>query len=298
MENLNEVQKVCIEVFQIVGKSTSIFILPLFIGQVAYANASAGGNRIIDSLKGVLLYFTLITAFPFIIEILFSIPESFLPKFSILSIKSASSLWSGVLPFGLMIGFEVLLSALYWVAYYVHIFFMLIMCSMAPIVFLGGSILGVGIGVEIFMGLLIIGSSWPFIWYGFDQIHAALAASQQDEFATRCLELLLILCKGIAPISFASAAVKSPVGKTISTIVRASGGNAIKPMLAANRFIPGQNQKTSSYSSPQVSNYSKSSGEFGARSKKEKNPKKKDRLESARDRKHQESVPNREREKK
>src|SRR5690606_25339834 len=97
---------------------------------------------------------------------------------------------------------------LYWVVYYLHVFFMLLMCSMAPIVFLLSALLGIGLGLEIFMGLLIVGSSWPIIWYGFDQVHASLVNAQTDAFGAKCLELLITLFKGLAPVSFASLAVK------------------------------------------------------------------------------------------
>lgn len=249
MENLNDVQKICIDVFQIVAKTTSIFVLPLFMGQIAFSNVSGSGDKVFSSLKGVLLYFTLVAGFPLILSILFAIPESFLPSFTTFNSMTSSmsdSTWSGMLPLILSRAFEVILSVLYWIVYYLHIFFMLIMCSMAPIVFLGGTILGIGIGIEIFMGLLIIGSSWPIIWYGFDQVHAALTVTQQDEFALRCLELLLILSKGIAPVAFAMAAIKSPAGKAIS-------GAAKTAAAATGKVIPSRAPATPMSVAPQLS---------------------------------------------
>jgi hypothetical protein len=117
---------------------------------------------------------------------------------------------------------EVLLAGLYWVAYYLHIFFMIVMCSMAPIVFLSSTLLGMGLGLEIFFGLLIVGSSWPIIWYGFDQVHAHLVSAQTDQFGAKCLELLLTIFKGIAPVAFASVAIKSPPGRVLTSVAQST----------------------------------------------------------------------------
>lgn len=240
MESFNDVQKICLEVFETVSKTTSIFVLPLFMGQIAFANVSGEGSKAFQALKGVLVYFCLIAGFPLILDILFSIPQSYLPKFKSvaeLTDQVSNSSYQGLVPLVIDRALEVVLSTLYWIVYYFHIFFMLIMCSMAPIVFLGGTVLGIGLGLEIFMGLLIIGSSWPIIWYGFDQIHANLSSVQDDAFGSKCLELLITVLKGIAPVAFAQAAIRSPAGKlvngaalgAISTVPKPTFGRKFEP---------------------------------------------------------------------
>lgn len=224
MENLTELQKLCLEVFNQVANTTFIFILPLVMAKIVFSNVIGEGSQALAAIKGAVIYFCLITAFPYIIEILFSIPESFLPKS--LPTTPAPDFGLSSIPFSLSAILEVVLSLLYWVVYYLHVFFMLLMCSMAPVVFLCSSLLGIGLGIEVFMGLLIIGSSWPIIWIGFDKAHTMLLSNQGDEFGTRCLELILILFKGLAPIAFASLAVKSPAGRAVGAATRAvvSGG--------------------------------------------------------------------------
>lgn len=101
------------------------------------------------------------------------------------------------------------------------------------------------------MGLLIVGSSWPIIWFGFDQVHASLVNAQSDAFGAKCLELLITLFKGLAPVSFASLAVKSPAGRAISqaasgaiTIAKWTGGVALG---CATSVIPMNRSSKSSY---------------------------------------------------
>lgn len=253
MESFSELHNICIKVFESVSGTTTVFILPLFLGKVVFSNVMGDGSKAFTALKGALIYFVLVAAFPLIVEVLFSIPESYLPKFdSMASFTDGAPGWElSSIPFSLDRIIEVILAGLYWVVYYLHVFFMLLMCSMAPIVFLLSALLGVGLGLEIFMGLLIVGSSWPIIWYGFDQVHASLVNAQSDAFGAKCLELLITLFKGLAPVSFASLAVKSPAGRAISqaasgaiTIAKWTGGAALG---GASSVIPKRRSSKSSY---------------------------------------------------
>lgn len=268
MENLSELHNICVKVFEAVAGTTTVFILPLFLGRVVLSNIMGDGAKAFTALKGALVYFVLIAAFPLIVEVLFSIPEAYLPKFDSMAAlgNGAPGLELSSIPFSLDRIIEVILAGLYWVVYYLHVFFMLLMCSMAPIVFLLSALLGVGLGLEIFMGLLIVGSSWPIIWYGFDQVHASLVSTQMDAFGAKCLELLITLFKGLAPVSFASLAVKSPAGRAISqaasgaiTVAKWTGGAALGRASAIMPF--SQNRKSTSTSNFERnrSNYSRNS---------------------------------------
>lgn len=225
MENYSDLHRICVQVFEVVSRTTTIFVLPLFMMRIVSSNVLGEGSKAFQVLRSVIVYFCLIAAFPFIIELLFSIPESYLPKMNTLGAFAENSPeWNSVsvIPFAVDRILEVLLAGLYWLAYYLHIFFMIVMCSMAPIVILSSTMLGLGLGLEIFMGLLIVGSSWPIIWYGFDQVHSSLVRAQTDEFGAKCLELLLTFFKGLSPIAFAAIAIKSPPGKAISRAAQAA----------------------------------------------------------------------------
>lgn len=224
MENFNSLHDICLKVFESISKTTTIFVLPLFLCRIVFSNVMGDGSKSFATLKGAVLYFCLIAGFPYIVEILFSIPDAYLPKYqSLASLTADSPGWQmSVIPFSVDRVLEVLLAGLYWVVYYLHVFFMLVMCSMAPIVFLISTLLGVGMGIEIFMGLMIVGSSWPIIWYGFDQVHANLVSAQADGFGAKCLEVLVTLFKGLSPMAFATLAVKSPAGRAVSQMAQAS----------------------------------------------------------------------------
>lgn len=268
MESFSELHNICVRVFEAVAGTTTVFILPLFLGRVVFSNIMGDGSKAFTALKGALIYFVLIAAFPLIVEVLFSIPEAYLPKFdSMAALTDGAPGWElSSIPFSLDRIIEVILAGLYWVVYYLHVFFMLLMCSMAPIVFLLSALLGVGLGLEIFMGLLIVGSSWPIIWYGFDQVHASLVSAQTDAFGAKCLELLVTLFKGLAPVSFASLAVKSPAGRAISqaasgaiTVAKWTGGAALSGASSVMPFARSKKSSSTSYLERNRSKYSRNS---------------------------------------
>lgn len=220
VENFNDLQGVCLKVFESISGICTVFILPLFMAKIIYSSVLGEGSKAFSIIKGVVVYFVLTAAFPLILELILSIPESFLPKYKDLDNYIAGaktiSVGTSAVPSILDKVIEAILAGLYWIVYYLHIFFIILMSSMAPVVFLLSSILGIGLGLEAFFGLLLIGSSWPLIWYGFDQVHVSLASAQDDAFGAKCLELLITLLKGIGPISFAALAIKSPAGRAIS----------------------------------------------------------------------------------
>lgn len=225
MTQYNDLQNICVQVFGTVSGVTSILLLPLFMTRIIFSNVLGEGGKVFQILKGAVIYFILIAGFPLILDLLFSIPESFLPIYkgpSVFKPNQPAEIGLSTIPFMLDTILEILLATLYWIVYYLHLFFMVLMCSMAPIVFLTSALLGIGMGIEVFIGLMIVGSSWPVIWYGFDQVHVSLVMKNSDGFGMKCLELLITILKGIAPASFALLAVKSPMGKAVTQMAKAS----------------------------------------------------------------------------
>ena len=242
MENFSEINKACALVFESVASATSWFVLPLFMLKVVGSSLLGEGIKAFQFLKGTLTYFLLVAAFPFILEVLFLIPESLLPNAQSLFVaRDSSPSWDSVsiIPYVVDRTLDVVLALLYWIAYYLHIFFMLIMCSMAPVVFLTSTILGIGLGMEVFLGLLIVGSSWPFLWFGFDQVNLIMSSGNQDSFGLRCLELLLTLFKAVSPILFAGLVVKSPAGQAVTSAVSAAKGGmwSYRHVASGSKFL-------------------------------------------------------------
>ncbi|MCE3009743.1 MAG: hypothetical protein LW875_03930 [Proteobacteria bacterium] len=263
MESYSSIHQLCVQVFEVVSKTTTIFVLPVFMLRIVFANLLAEGAKVFTFLKGVIIYFSLILAFPLIIEILFSIPETYLPQMNpvgVITQEAPQEMGSHLIPYSVDRVLEVILALLYWVVYYVHIFFMIMMCSMAPIVFLSSTLLGFGLGIEVFMGLLLAGSSWPLIWYGFDQVHQNLASLQIDEFGVKCLELLITVLKGLSPVAFAAVAIKSPPGRVITGLTQQG--------VAASRWMYMKSTQSISASSKNNTSFSKSTSHTHERSQK------------------------------
>ncbi|MFP5519664.1 MAG: hypothetical protein ACLGGX_07150 [Bdellovibrionia bacterium] len=273
MESYSSLHQICVQVFEAVSKTTTIFILPLFMMRIVFSNILGEGTKVFGILKGTIIYFCLVAAFPLIIEVLFSIPESYLPKYnSLAALTNDAPEWSSssIIPFAVDRILEVLLAGLYWIAYYLHIFFMIVMCSMAPIVFLSSTLLGLGLGLEIFLGLLIVGSSWPIIWYGFDQVHTHLVTAQTDEFGAKCLELLLTLFKGLSPVAFASIAIKSPPGRAITSAANASIASG---KWAAMKIAPAPMRNISNFlNNSKVSNFERGRSKSSYKNSPSNNP--------------------------
>lgn len=235
---LNDISSLCVLVFDSVKGPATLFVLPLFLVRVSLATAVGSGHQAFMAMKGAITYFILISAFPFILELLFSIPESFKPDIGqILTETHATLLTAMPLLLDRILG--IVVSGLYWIAFYLHYVFMIFMSGIAPLVFLLGSLLGIGLGLEIFLGLLIMGSSWPIIWFGFDKVHIALMQVTENDFGRVCLEILITFFKGVAPLMFASFVMKSPVGQAI--------GGAVKSAAATGNFAigVGNNLRTS-----------------------------------------------------
>lgn len=270
MVNFSFLHDTCIKVFEEISKTTNLFVLPLFLARVVFTNIMGDGAETLKAVRGAALYFILVAGFPYILELLFSIPESFLPQFvSVSEIKEGVSATSGIslIPFAVDKGIEVVLAALYWIAYYMHVFFMIIMVSMAPIIFVTSTVLGLGLGIEIFFALLIVGSSWPIIWHGFDQVHALLVSTDGDAFGMKSLEVLVTLLKGVCPSVFSGIAVKSPAGQAVlkGANMAFAGGSMISQKVfssasSAQESSGGNGPQASSASSEERTRSKRSSG--------------------------------------
>ena len=110
---------------------------------------------------------------------------------------------------------EYVLAIVYWAVLVLHLLVMILMTSMAPIVFLLSCVLNVGVSVRIFFGLMIVSSCWPVMWYGFDQALLVMDKVVPDTFGKLVLELVVTLIKGIGPASLAYMSLNSGPGKAI-----------------------------------------------------------------------------------
>ena len=228
----------CTKAFNEVTHYTHIFVLGLFL--IKATTSTLSGCDLKSALRGSVVYFLLTLSFPFVLEILFEIPQAFLPNFSYdysseIQQKSETPNVNATASMPKFISYplEVVLASLYWVAVFFHVLFMAIMSAMAPIVFLCACLLGIGLGINLFFGLIIIASSWPVMWYAFDQLNEWFIASGTTSFGHAIVELIIILLKGIGPLGLAYTSLQSGPGKSVIS----SAHKAIDGSVAGTQFI-------------------------------------------------------------
>ncbi|HPI39348.1 MAG TPA: hypothetical protein PLJ21_01005 [Pseudobdellovibrionaceae bacterium] len=221
-----ELHTVSMKVFEGVAVPTSWFVLPLFLIRVFYAQITGDSSEVRSAIKGVLLYFILIASFSVILDLLLQIPQSFLPDFSsrAISEKTENLTKEEVGKFELVLKsspeiliyvMESILAIVYWIMLILHILVMVLLSSMAPIIFLLSCVLNIGVPVRVFFGLIIMSSTWPVMWYGFDQSLIFIEKVIPDQFGKIVLELLLTILKGIGPLSVAYMSLSSGPGKSL-----------------------------------------------------------------------------------
>ncbi|MGZ6470370.1 MAG: hypothetical protein ACXWRZ_04360 [Bdellovibrio sp.] len=214
------------KIFEGVTIPVSWFVLPLFLVRVLNGQISGDSGEIRSAVKGLILYFVLIMSFGLILDLLLQIPQSFIPEISTkefvtktqaLSKKEVGNfeLLLKTSPEILTFILECILAFVYWAILILHILVMVLMTAMAPIIFLLSCILNVGIPVRIFFGIIIISSSWPVIWYGFDQALGFIEHIVPNTFGQLVLELIVAVLKGIGPAGVAYMSLSSGPGKTV-----------------------------------------------------------------------------------
>jgi len=214
------------KIFEGVAKPVSWFVVPLFLIRVGYGQLSGDSSEIRAAIKGVILYFVLIVSFGMILDVLLELPQSFIPDSSSHNMIDITDTlikqefgkfftpWKTI-PETLTVFMEYVLAIIYWAVLVLHLLVMILMTSMAPIVFLLSCVLNVGVSVRIFFGLMIVSSCWPVMWYGFDQALLVMDKVVPDTFGKLVLELVVTLIKGIGPASLAYMSLNSGPGKAI-----------------------------------------------------------------------------------
>ena len=135
------------KIFEGVAKPVSWFVVPLFLIRVGYGQLSGDSSEIRGAIKGVILYFVLIVSFGVILDVLLELPQSFIPEISSHNMADKTealtkqeignffTTWKSI-PETLAILMDYILAIIYWAVLVLHLLVMILMTSMAPIVFL------------------------------------------------------------------------------------------------------------------------------------------------------------------
>lgn len=192
------------------------FVPVLFLVRMIYASITGNSEVIKATFHGVLLFFILIHGFSFVLEILLAIPASYLPDFNFKSAQPAG-IFDVDIPRWVLYIFECLIALFYWTATIIHILLLVIMSSVAPVVFLVACLLGIGWGIGLFFGLLLLTSSWPIMWHGFEQFTMWANRSMSDPFSRLITEVVVTILKVVGPIGFAFVSMNSGPGKALTS---------------------------------------------------------------------------------
>ena len=223
------VMQVATKAFEQCSSGTNIFVLPLFLVRVAYANASGGSsNEYTQAVKGVVLYFVLIFGFAPILQILLSLPDAFLPGFNFEVLNQARPDERGEMstlasvPSVLLWSLESIVACLFYLALFLNFAFTIVLSSIAPVVFLLGALLGIGFGLRTFFGLLIVVSSWPIVWATCNELSNLMIPVAGGELGGVVFEFAVTLLKIAGPLAIAYFGISSAPGQGVATAVMSS----------------------------------------------------------------------------
>jgi hypothetical protein len=231
MTDVSNIQTICQKVFDNTSHWTNMFFPVLFLMRIVYANVTgSSSHEYTDAIKGAVTYWILILAFGYILNVLLIIPEVFLPDFNTATaLKHAPQqqedgsypILEGI-PFGIRLILEAISAFFYHLAVAIHQLMMIMMSGIAPIVILFATMLGLGIGVKIFFGLMVLASCWPVLWYGLNEFNSWAQEVGGNTFGTLIVDLFVQILKTAAPLWVSAAALKSGPGKAITGAVSSS----------------------------------------------------------------------------
>ena len=227
MEHNFDLSTICMQIFKGVEHVTTLFVVPLFLVRTAFAQAMGDGEEIKNSVKGVIIYFVLVASFPSIMAVILEIPNSFFTETIIPSVQRSfgkavdnnqdvySKAAFGSSPLTIVFLMETLSAVLFWIVWTLQVLISIFLTAIAPVVFLLTCLLGIGISNKLFFGLLVMTSTWPLAWYGFDQALHYLFQIVENSFGRSCIELVTLLFKGVVPILTAYLGINSGPGRMI-----------------------------------------------------------------------------------
>ncbi|MCB0349085.1 MAG: hypothetical protein KDD37_09620, partial [Bdellovibrionales bacterium] len=224
---------ICLTLFSGVSTIATQFVLPLFMLRAAISNFYGASPVDIGKLfKSVVVYFLLISSFSYLIDIVISLPEyvnEMIQKDTYVFKSNNSSHFLNNTPFIFRQFIEGVNAIVFNMAQAIFQLFLLIMSGLAPIVFLLGTVLGIGLGIKLFFGLIVLSGMWPIIWYGLDLLFFKVADGQDSVFIMS-FDLLVSILKIFAPFGLSFMAINSSPASFVSSIASKGAGLAIKPV--------------------------------------------------------------------
>lgn len=266
MSSALNLTELCLQIFKGVEQTTTLFVVPLFLMRVLYGQMFGDGHEVTGAIKGVFLYFVLCLAFTPILKIILEIPSTFmneniLPGISnsVDKIKEDSEFSIPALlmkstPEITFLIIESISAVIFWVAWALQAIICIFLTGIAPIVFLLSCVVGIGISNRLFFGLLVMTSTWPLAWFGFDTLMQHLFKVVAHPFGQLCIEFVILIFKVVVPIFSAYLSLNSGPGRLMMSGASRLMGARKKNVQGQSNTQEGDNKKTSDEKSNEIKN--------------------------------------------
>lgn len=215
LENTETISKLCMGIFEQSRGICLALVGPIFFTKVFWLNVSGGSNsNYSELLKGLVLFFLLSYGFEYILDFILEIPKALQPEIVSLNqrLSDESSSWA---PDLLRWSVESLGLMVYYIAHFIQFLFLVLLCSLGPVLFLLGCLLGLGFSVKAFFGILLVTACWPIVWASFDQVGELIGQMDLSWMGYAMAEILVNFMKAIGPLGLALVAFSSEAGKAV-----------------------------------------------------------------------------------
>lgn len=215
LENTETIIQICKGIFEESRGICLYLVGPVFFARIFWLNVSGASSAdYSEVIKGLLLFLLLSYGFEYVLDFVFEIPKVLKPTVTNLSqrLDDGSTRWA---PDILRWSVESLGLIFYYIAHFVQFLFLVLLCSLGPILFLLGCLLGIGFSVKVFFGILLVTACWPIVWVSFDQVGDLIAKLDMSWMGYAMSEVLINLMKAIGPLGLALIAFSSEAGKAV-----------------------------------------------------------------------------------
>jgi hypothetical protein len=215
IENTETIIQICKGIFDESRGICLLLVGPVFFAKVFWLNISGASSADYSELiKGLLLFLVLSYSFEYVLEFVFEIPKALEPGMTGLGARLADSNthWA---PDVLRWVVESVGLAFYYIAHFVQFLFLVLLCSLGPILFLLGCLLGLGFSVKVFFGILLVTGCWPIVWMSFNEVGDLIASLDLSWMGYAMSEILINFMKAVGPLGLALAAFSSEAGKSV-----------------------------------------------------------------------------------
>ena len=230
--------------FKIYGNTSSICVAivgPLFLLRIIQNSLMGSATDYFAIFKSLVTCFILLFSFKYILEGITLFLDEFYPRTSSFEVAKPEKEGRFYAPWSVMKFVQTCTVIFYWIGSIIHLFILSILSAIAPIIFILGTMLGIGIGIKVFFGMLIMSASWPIVWQAIDQFSVWIGENSSSSFSAHLLVMATQILKIIGPASIAIASMNSGPVQMATNLAQgiASKGTSL---VAKNTLKLGQNQ--------------------------------------------------------